>query len=468
MGLSHAAATPSPTLPCGAGEGEERGPYNPGMRRISLEGKLAATLAATAALGAIFATAFAGWLGLDAASLGLSLMVAVPLSMAFARLLMRPISGLFRTLSGAVASFRDGDFSFSIHRGRDDELGDLVTAHNELGRVLREERQNLFQRELLLHTVVQNTPNALVLVDAEDHIVYGNTAARQMFNGGRKLEGLSFSRVRDESPRALVEAVASGQDGIFSATIGGHDESFHLAQRTFQLNGRPHRLFLFKRMTRELSRQEVATWKKVIRVISHELNNSLAPISSLAHSGRELADSADPRLARVFDVIEERARHLDGFIRGYATFAKLPSPRLERVDLTAFVEGLRAHYPFALAGKMPSRDPQFDPGQVSQVLINLLKNAHESGSPPDAVEVEVRDLGPELKIEVRDRGSGMSEAVMTQALVPFYSTKRSGTGLGLALSREIVEAHGGRLSLANRDGGGLSVALSLPLTGSMA
>ncbi|HVF33864.1 MAG TPA: sensor histidine kinase, partial [Candidatus Saccharimonadia bacterium] len=99
---------------------------------------------------------------------------------------------------------------------------------------------------------------------------------------------------------------------------------------------------------------------------------------------------------------------------------------------------------------------------LSQVLINLLKNAHESGSPPDSIALEVRDLGPECRIEVRDRGAGMTEAVMTQALVPFYSTKRSGTGLGLALAREIVEAHGGRLSLSNRAGGGLAVALTLP------
>ncbi|HET9484157.1 MAG TPA: ATP-binding protein [Xanthomonadales bacterium] len=432
------------------------------MRRVSLEGRFALTLAGAATLGAGLAILLGGWLGFEAATFGIAVLVAVPLSMAFARLLVRPVTELFRTLSGAVASFRDGDFSFSIHRTRDDELGDLVTAHNELGRVLREERQNLFQRELLLHTVVQNTPNALVLVDVSDHIVYANTAARQLFNAGRKLEGLAFAQVRAESPRALDEAVASGQDGIFSVTLAGHDESFHLAQRGFQLNGRPHRLFLFKRMTRELSRQEVATWKKVIRVISHELNNSLAPISSLAHSGRELAASADPRLARVFDVIEERSRHLDNFIRSYATFAKLPSPRVERVELGPFVDGLRAHYPFVLTGVLPTRPVAFDPAQLSQVLINLLKNAHESGSTPDAVELEARDLGPELKLEVRDRGTGMSESVMTQALVPFYSTKRTGTGLGLALSREIVEAHGGRLSLANREGGGLTVAITPP------
>jgi len=433
------------------------------IRRFSLEGKLALLLVLAVALGALVAITLDFALQSDGLALATTLLLVVPAAAFIARALIRPVSELFRTLSGAVASFRDGDFSFTIHTSRRDEMGDLVDAHNELGRVLREERQNLFQRELLLHTVVQNTPTALLLVDNADHIVYGNTAARQLLNGGRRIEGLSFATICAESPQALTDAVRAGTDGIFAAQIDGHDEAFHIAQRDFQLNGRPHRLFLFKRLTRELSRQEVATWKKVIRVISHELNNSLAPISSLAHSGRELAANGDMvRLQRVFDTIEERTRHLDGFIRGYATFAKLPAPQLEPVAWQDFLASLAQHCRFRILPPLPSTPAQVDPAQVAQVLINLVKNAHESGSPEDAVEVEVRDFGGDVRIEVRDRGGGMSETVMANALVPFYSTKRSGTGLGLALAREIVEAHGGRIALANRDGGGLAVSLWIP------
>jgi nitrogen fixation/metabolism regulation signal transduction histidine kinase len=389
--------------------------------------------------------------------------VTLPLALLAARLVAFPISELFRTLSGAVASFRDGDFSFSIHRTRNDELGDLVGAHNELGRVLRDERQDLFQRELLLHTVVQNTPNALVLADSRDHVVYSNVAARQLLNGGRRLEGLTLAHVLAESPAALREAVEAGNDAIFPVRLDGEDESFHLATRAFRLNGQPHRLLLLRHMTRELSRQEVATWKKVIRVISHELNNSLAPISSLAHSGHELAARVGhAAIQRAFDTIGERAGHLERFIRGYATFAKLPTPQLEAVAWEPFLGRLREQYACTLCGTLPAAPGRFDAAQVGQVLINLLKNAHESGSAGDAVEMEVREAGSEVRIEVRDRGSGMSEAVMANALVPFYSTKRSGTGLGLALAREIAEAHGGRLGLANREGGGLAVALTLP------
>jgi two-component system, NtrC family, nitrogen regulation sensor histidine kinase NtrY len=434
------------------------------MRILSLEGKLAALLMASVTLGAGVALLADLLLPDEVLAFTLSLLVVIPVAVLTARRLMRPVSELVRTLTGAVASFRDGDFSFSIHVGRRDEIGELVTAHNELGRVLREERQHLFQRELLLHTVVQNTPTALLLVDGHDHLVYGNTAARQLFNAGRRLEGMSFSAMLADCPAAMREAVAGDRDAIFPVTLDGEEESFHVAQRGFQLNGQPHRLLLVRRLTRELSRQEVATWKKVIRVISHELNNSLAPISSLAHSGRALAERGEAaKLARVFDTIDERVRHLDSFIRGYATFAKLPSPRVEDVAWQPFLANIGEQHAFRLVGTPPARPGRFDPAQVSQVLINLLRNAHEAGGPEESVELEVQSVGQEARVTVRDLGTGFSDAVMANALVPFYSTKRSGTGLGLALAREIAEAHGGRIAIANRTGGGAEVSLWLPL-----
>src|SRR6185295_18571329 len=169
------------------------------------------------------------------------------------------------------------------------ELGALVQQHNTLGHALRDRRQHLAQRELLLGTVVQNTPVALVLTDLRQRVAYANIAARQLLGEGRSLEGSDFAALLATLPPALARAVEEGTDALFSVTLDGSDETFHLSQRQFRLQGRPHRLLLFRRMTRELSRQEVATWKRVIRVISHELNNSLAPISSLAHTGGELA-----------------------------------------------------------------------------------------------------------------------------------------------------------------------------------
>jgi len=329
--------------------------------------------------------------------------------------------------------------------------------------VLREQRQNLIERELLLDTMVQNSPTALVLIDASQFVVYANLAARALLNDGRAMNGVAFDELVDSCPPALRTALIGHQDGLFSVDIDGEAETFHLSQKTFRLHGREHRMLLIKRLTRELSRQEVQTWKKVIRVISHELNNSLAPISSLAHSGRELARrGATEKLAPVFDTIEGRARHLHGFIAGYAEFAKLPQPRIENVAWAEFLGGLAQQYPFRLVGEMPKRAGAFDRAQVEQVLINLLKNAHEAGGAGEEIELMLAERGNDVRIEVRDRGGGMNETVLASALLPFYSTKRSGTGLGLALAREIVEAHGGRIALANRDGGGLTVMLTLP------
>ena len=433
------------------------------MRAFSFEGKLAALLSAALATGVATATALAEWWHAPWIGAFAAVLLLVPLALYTARLAAAPLTALVRVLAASVASFRDGDFSISLADRRRDELGDLVRAHNELGRVLRDERQHLFQRELLLDTVVQNSPTALLLIDAHDHIVYSNLAARALFNGGQRMNGLSFSTVVAECPAPLAAALAAGQDGLFSVTLERDEETFHLSQREVHLHGRVHRLLQLRRLTRELARQEVQTWKKVIRVISHELNNSLAPISSLAHSGRTLAQRGDgARLATVFDTIEERARHLDGFIRGYAEFAKLPTPRIEDVAWDPFLAQLAQHYPFRLGSPPPAVPGRFDRAQLEQVLINLLKNAHESGGPADAVELGVSARGNEIRIEVRDRGEGMSDTVLANALLPFYSTKRSGSGLGLALAREIVEAHGGRIALANREGGGLSVALTFP------
>jgi nitrogen fixation/metabolism regulation signal transduction histidine kinase len=393
-----------------------------------------------------------------------SMAFLLPLSLWLGHRVMSPVTKLLRALEGAVASYRDGDFSFSIAATRRDELGELIRMHNALGQTLREQRQNLAQRELLLDTVVQNTPVALVLTDASGRVTYANIAARHLFNEGRSLQGLDFNELISDSPEALRRAVHGGEDALLTVEMDGGEETFHLSQRSFRLQGRPHRLQLFRRMTRELSRQEVATWKRVIRVISHELNNSLAPISSMAHSGAELARRGDTaRLPGVFATIGERARHLHGFIAGYASFAKLPAPQPSVIDWKPFLDGLALHCKFVHRGSTPEQPGWFDAAQIEQVLINLVKNAHESGSADDEVSLSLAVIGRDVRIEVADRGPGMSETVLAQALLPFYSTKRSGTGLGLALAREITEAHGGRIALANREDGGLRVSLLLPL-----
>ncbi|HEV7609183.1 MAG TPA: ATP-binding protein [Steroidobacteraceae bacterium] len=391
-------------------------------------------------------------------------LVLTPLLSWAGSVLASPWSRTARALNDAIASLKDRDFSLSVTPATGDEMGDLVTTYNGLGERLRVERQSLYQRELMLDTVIQATPLALVLTNQADAVLYSNTTARQLFGEGRKLEGERFSRYLAAAPAPLQEAIQRGGDTLFTLEIAGEPQVYHVSQRRFLLNALPHRLLMLKQLTREINSQEVATWKKVIRVIAHELNNSLAPISSLAHSGQILARAPpDPeQLSRVFATIEDRARHLAGFIEGYAQFAKLPHPRLAPVAWEVLLERLRVVVAFRLVNPPPRRAASFDTAQIEQALINLLKNARESGSGVDEIELVVAIAAQGFTIEVRDRGPGFTPAALENALVPFYSTKETGTGLGLTLCREIVEAHGGRLRIANREGGGALVALWLP------
>lgn len=222
----------------------------------------------------------------------ISAAVALPLVMLAVRRALVPMNSLFRALSGSVNSYRDGEYNFGIHWDSADELGDLVRSHSELGDVLREQRQSLVQRELLLDTMVQNTPVAMLLLasgsDDSRRVVFANVAARKLLHGGWKLEGQNFDSLLQAAPLEMREAMARGGDSLFAVGHEDNDEEeqvYHLARRNFRLNGRRHELLLLRLLTSELRRQEVNTWKKVIRVISHELNNSLAPVASLAHSG---------------------------------------------------------------------------------------------------------------------------------------------------------------------------------------
>jgi nitrogen fixation/metabolism regulation signal transduction histidine kinase len=431
--------------------------------RLATRVRIAFVAALVAVIGVAVAAAF--WIPSPWAVLLAAVGFGVPVGWWILDRVLIPSTRVLQALRDGVQGYRDHDFSLNLAVDRGDELGELVDLYNKVGDVLRDERSAILQREMLLETVFEATPMAIVLVNARDRVIFANRTAREVFFSRGRLEGRVFGQILEECPEALREALASGRDSLFSLETGGEEEVFHVARRAFELNGLRHDLVLIKRLTPELRRQEVDVWKRAIRTLSHEINNSLAPIASLARSVRLMAGSPEhaERLGSALDVIEERSSHLKEFLEGYARFARLPQPRLAEVEWGTFLGELREVTPFELEGEPPTAPGRFDPAQMQQALINLLKNARESGSAPEDVKLAVDALGEGgVRFRVLDRGTGMTDEVMRKALLPFYTSKPGGTGLGLPLCREIVEAHGGRLRIERREGGGTAVVCWVP------
>ena len=423
---------------------------------LALVGPIAAAGAATTA-----AALDLGPLAVAGAALATALVVT------FAVMLpaLRGARRVLGALEDGVRGFRDGDYSLRLAVDREDELGALVDVYNQIGETLRDERRDIFQRELLLDTLLHGVPVATLLTGPTGRVLFSNRAARQLLGHGRRLEGHKIAEVLAAAPPELADVVTAEIDALFTVRIDGDEETFKAGRRTFQLGGQEHTLYLVERLTPELRRHEVAAWKNAVRIVNHELNNSLAPIRSLVNSARTVLDKPEHRhrLEEIFATVAERVSHLAAFLDGYAAFARLPSPKKRDVLWPDLLDRVRQICPFADDGRLPTAPAHIDPSLMEQVLINLVKNARESGGPTDEVKVSVKGAADGgFVLTVVDRGRGMDEEVLRRALVPFYTSKPQGTGLGLPLSSEIVEAHGGRLSLENRAGGGLAVTCRLP------
>src|SRR5688572_31485049 len=222
----------------------------------SMAGRVALVVVATAAAVAAVTLVFDRWLDSPLLAGVTALLVTLPVAIWLTNRLFDRWSHSIRAVTDGIGSLRDRDFSVSVTPTGPDEIGDLTAEYNSLGDNLRRERLDLYQRELLLDTVVQTTPLALVLTNQNDHIVFGNIAARQLFRAGRKIEGLRFGDLLEGAPQSLRDAVDGGVDTLFTVSEGTEAEIFHLSHRPFMLNSQPHRLLLFKQLTREMAAQE--------------------------------------------------------------------------------------------------------------------------------------------------------------------------------------------------------------------
>ncbi|HEX2163168.1 MAG TPA: ATP-binding protein, partial [Thermoanaerobaculia bacterium] len=386
--------------------------------------------------------------------------------MALALALRRRVVYPLYTLANLLEALRLGDTSLRARRGgRDDALGQVLAEVNALRDTLREQRLGEREATVLLSRVVDEIDAAVFAFDGEDRLRLANRA-------GERLLDRSADRLlgRSAAELGLGELLSGPPHRVVARSFAGGGGRWDLRRSIFRQEGRPHRLVVLTDLSRTLREEERQTWKRLIRVLGHELNNSLAPIKSMAATlagllaRRPRPDDWQEDMAQGLDVISNRAESLARFLAAYSRLARLPAPRRTDVRISRIVErvaALERRLPLRLAAG-PEVIVSADPDQLEQLLINLVKNAVEAASETGGgVEVGWRYVLDGVEVWVRDEGPGISN--VDNLFVPFYTTKEGGSGIGLVLSRQIAEAHGGELTLENAAGGGCEARLRLPL-----
>lgn len=376
---------------------------------------------------------------------------------------MRPL----QTLSNLIAALGEGDFSIRARGAKTDEaLGLAFWEVNQLTEILREQRVGAVEAAALLKTVMEEIDVAVLAFDQQHRLRLVNRAgARLLGRAPGELLG------RSAADLGLIPCLEGASPRILETPFGIGAGRWELRRGQFRQEGRPHQLVVLSDLSRTLREEERQAWQRLVRVLGHEINNSLAPIRSMTASLRERfrrrphPPDWEEDLARGLEVIGGRAEALIRFMQSYARLARLPPPQRGAVDVGEWVRRiakLETRLPVEIAPG-PDVVVQADADQLDQLLINLAGNAVDAALDTGGgarISWDVRRGMLELAVE--DDGPGLAET--TNLFVPFFTTKPKGTGIGLVLSRQIAEGHGGSLALENRKGArGCVARLSLPL-----
>jgi len=378
-----------------------------------------------------------------------------------------------RVLANVVGSLKESDFSVrAVQAVEGDALGDLAIEINELARALEEERLGALDAASLVRKVMAEAGAVILAFTPERKVHFLNRAAATLLGGdAEKIRG----RTADELE--IADLLEGPPSATITRSFGGMERRLLVRRTSFRQQGIQHRLVVLSEASEALRAEERLAWKRLIRVLGHEINNSLAPIKSIAHTLTRISKTASlppnihDNIMHGLEVIGGRADSLNRFLQNYARLAELPAPSKRICKLTPVIRNvasLESRVVVTVQGGPPVT-VNMDPDQMENALINLTKNAAEAvlantSTKPTygpAVAISWEMVGADLTILVRDQGLGLPQT--ENLFVPFYTTKQTGFGIGLILSRQIIENHGGQLAMRNRtDTKGCEVTIRIP------
>lgn len=393
--------------------------------------------------------------------------------------LVRYVERSRRELAYFLLAIKQGDFTNTYHHKKQ---SDLNYAFYEINKVLKDLRNEKATNFLYLQTVVEHVRVAVICFDDKYRVQLVNKAAKELFQRPHLTSINSLDIVSPEVVNRIQE-MESGERDMLKVQIGGQMQQLSVLTTTFKLQDQHYKLVSFQDIKNELEEKEVESWQKLIRVLTHEIKNSVIPISTLSDVILQMIKQGEeqPDLSKLdeesvedliggLETIEMRSKGLASFVKTYDQLTKLPKPEFEEVRVLPMIERLQNLFKVDLEHRsirMHLHCPddlhiQADPNLVDQILINLVKNAMEAleGTKNATIRITAIHTDQNTLITVKDNGPGIPDEILENIFVPFYTTKESGSGIGLSLSRQIMRLHKGNIMVQVNEGEGTAFTLA--------